>query len=46
MALLIPGWPKLEQKILPQLAQSIESDIIDGFDVQGDQTTISISPTR
>ena len=31
MGSLTPWWPKLEIKILPHLAQSIESEMIDGF---------------
>ena len=31
MAPLTPWWPKLELKIWPHLAESIESEIMDGF---------------
>ena len=31
VAPLTPWWPKLELKILPHLAQSIDSEIMDGF---------------
>ena len=31
VAQLSPWWPKLELKILPHLAQSLESELMDGF---------------